>query len=128
MGKKKLTISSSSTSARNKKENLEVQLRQLLKTPGFTNEYDDIFGPVIHGNLGIMAIKHSLFSTWKDPKKGIKFYKLNKSIGGYTNKLVALVSGLANLVVPKVFPSPNIVMLCTESYDENRKDIIKKNT
>ena len=34
-----------------------------------------------------MAIRHSLFSKWKDPQKGRKFYKFNKSIGGYTNKL-----------------------------------------
>ena len=105
MGKKKLTTLSSSTSARNKKENLKVQLRQFLKTPSFTDEYHDIFDLVIHGNLGIMAIKYSLFSKWKDSQKGRKFYKFNKSIGAHTNKLAALVSGLANLAVPKVFPS-----------------------
>ena len=126
MGKKKLTISSSSTSARNKKENLEVQLRKLLKTPGFTDEYHDIFDPVIHGNLGIMAIRHSLFSKWKDPQKGSKFYKYNKSIAAHTNKLATLVGRLANLAVPEVFPCLEIVMLCVENYDENRKAIIKK--
>ena len=128
MGKRNLTISSSSTSASNKKEILEVQLKQLLKTPGFTNEYQDIFDPVIHGNLGIMAIRHSLFSKWKDPQKGRKFYKYNKSIGAHTNKLAALVGGLANLAVPKVFPCLEIVVLCAENYDENKNEIINKNT
>lgn len=46
-----------------------------------------------------MGIKHSLFNKWKDPQKGRNYFNCNKSIGAHTNKLVALVSGLANLVV-----------------------------
>ena len=75
-----------------------------------------------------MAIRHSLFSKWKDLQKGSKFYKYNKSIATHTNKLAALVGGLANLAIPEVFPCPEIVMLCTKNYDENRKAIINKNT
>ena len=39
-----------------------------------------------------------------------------------------MVSGLANFVVPKVFPCLEIVMLCTENYDGNRKKIINRKT
>ena len=60
--------------------------------------------------------------------KGNFFYKYNNSIGAHTNKLAALVTGLPNLTVPKVFPCPKIVMLCTQNYDENRKAIVNQNT
>ena len=57
-----------------------------------------------------MGIRYSLFNKWKDPQKGRIYYKYNSSIGAHTNKLAALVTGLANLVVPKVFPFPKIVI------------------
>ena len=60
--------------------------------------------------------------------KGNFFYKYNNSIGAHTNKLAALVTGLANLAVPKVFPCPEIVMLCAQNYDENRKEIVNQST
>ena len=86
------------------KDNIELQLGKVLKTSGFTNEYHDIFYHVIHGDLGIMGIRHSLFNKWKDPHKGRNYFKSNNSIGAHTNKLVALVSGLENLAKPEVFP------------------------
>ena len=110
MGKTKSKTSRTSASIKEKKTIIE--LKQVLQTPGFTDECHDIFYPVIHGDSRIMGNRHSLFSKWKDPQKGSKFYKFNKSIGAHTNKLVALVNGLANLVVPEVFPFPKIVMLC----------------
>ena len=70
------------------------------------------FYPVIHGDLGIMGIKHSLFNKWKDAQMGRIYYKYNNSIRAHSNKLAALVTRLANLDVPKVFPCPKIVMLC----------------
>ena len=103
MGKSKSIISSSNTSASKKKDNIELQLMQVLKTPSFTNEYHDIFDLVIHGDLRIKAVRHSLFSKWKDPHKGRIFFKFNKSIGANTNKLVALVSGLTNLAILEVY-------------------------
>ena len=100
----------------------------MLKTSGFIDEYHDSFYPIIHRDLGIMGVRHSLFNKWKDLQKGRNYFKYNKSIGTHTNKLAALVSGLANLVVLKVFPCPEIVMLCTQNYDENRKEIVNQNT
>ena len=75
-----------------------------------------------------MEIRNSLFSKWKDPHKGRKYFKFNRSVGTHTNKLAALVSRLVNSVVPKVFPFLEIVILCAPNYDENRKVAIKKNT
>ena len=89
----------------------------MLQTLGLTDECHDIFCHVIHGDFGIMAIRHSLFSKWKDPQKGRIYYKYNSSIGAYTNKLAALVTRLANLIVHEVFTCPGIVMLCTQNYD-----------
>ena len=109
MGKKKSKISK--TSAPIKEKNTIIELRQVLQTSGFTDECHDIFYSVIHGDFEIMGIRHSLFNKWKDSQKGINFYKYNNSIHAHTNKLAALVTGLANLVVPKVFPCPEIVML-----------------
>ena len=60
--------------------------------------------------------------------EGGNFYKYNNSIRAHTNKLVALVTGLANLVVPEVFPCPKIVILCTQNYDENKNAIVNQNT
>ena len=111
-----------------KEKNTIIELRQVLQTPGFTDECHDIFYPIIHGDSGIMAIRHSLFSKWKDPQKGRIYYKYNSSIRAHKNKLVALVTGLANLVVLEVFPCPKIVMLCAQNYDENRKTIVNQNT
>ena len=110
MGKTK--SKTSQTSAPKKEKNTIIELRQVLQTPGFTDECHDIFYPIIHGDSEIMAIRHALFNKWKDPQKGRIYYKYNSSIGAYTNKLAALVTGLANLIVPKVFPCPKIVMLC----------------
>ena len=100
---------------------------QVPQTPSFTNECHDIFYLVTHGDLGNMGIRHSFFNKWKDPQKGRNYYKYNNSIRAHTNKLVALVTGLAYLVVPKVFPCPKIVMLCTQNYDKNRKEILNQN-
>ena len=126
MGKIESKTSSMSASIKEKKDIIE--LNQVLQTPGFTNECHDVFYPIIHGYLGIMGIRHSLFNKWKDPQKGRNFYKYNSSIHAHTNKLAALVIGLANLTVPEVFPCPEIVMLCTQNYDENRKEIVNQNT
>ena len=65
MGKTNSKTSQMSASIKEKKTIIE--LRQVLQTPGFTNECHDIFDPVIHGDSGIMEIRHSLFRKWKDP-------------------------------------------------------------
>ena len=85
----------------------------MLQTPGFTDECHDIFYPVIHGDFGIMGIRHSLFNKWKHAQKGRMYYKYNNNIWVHTNNLVALVTILANLIVHKVFPCPKIVILCS---------------
>lgn len=126
MGKKK--SKTSQTSAPIKEKNPIIELRRVLQTPGFTDECHDIFDPIIHGDSEIMAIRHALFSKWKDPQKGRIYYKYNSSIGASTNKLAALVTGLANLAIPQVFPCPEIVMLCAQNYDGNRKAIVNQNT
>ena len=100
----------------------------MLQTLGFTDECHDIFDPVIHGDFGIMGIRHSLFNKWKDPQKGRNYYKYNNNICAHTNKLATLDTGLANLIVPEVFPCPKIVMPCTQNYDENRKAFVNQNT
>ena len=64
MGITKSKTSSMSASIKEKKDIIE--LRQVLQTLGFTNECHDIFDLVIHGDLGIMGIRHSLFNKWKD--------------------------------------------------------------
>ena len=115
-------------SASIKEKKTIIELRQMLQTPSFIDECHDIFDPDIHGDFGIMGIRHSLFNKWKDPQKGRDFYKYNNSIRAHTNKLATLVTGLANLIVPEVFPFPEIVMLCAQNYDENRKTIINQNT
>ena len=114
MGKTKSKISSTSGSKKEKKDIIER--RQVLQTPGFTNECHDICYPIIHGDLGIMGIIYSFLNKWKDPQKGRNYFKYNKSIGIQINKLAASVSGLANLGVPKVFPCPKILMLCTQKF------------
>ena len=111
-----------------KEKNTIIELRQVLQTPSFTNECHDIFYPVIHGDSGIVGIRHSLFSKCKYPQKGRSYYKYNNNIGTHTNKLVALVTRLANIIVAEVFPCPKIVMLCAQNYDENRKEIVNQNT
>ena len=68
MRKTKSKTSSMSANIKEKKDIIE--LRQVLQTLGFTNEYHGIFYPVIHGDLGIMGIRHSFFNKWKDPKNG----------------------------------------------------------
>ena len=55
MGKTK--SKTSQTSAPIKEKNTIVELRQVLQTPGFTDECHDIFYPVIHGDFGIMGIR-----------------------------------------------------------------------
>ena len=122
MGKSKSKTSSTSASIKQKKDIIE--LKQVLQISSFTDECHDIFYYVIYGDLGIMGIRHSLFSKWKDPQKGRNYYKYNNNIGAHTNKLAALVAGIANLAVLKVFPCLEIVMLCTQNYDENRKAIL----
>lgn len=126
MGKTKSKTSSTSASIKENKDIIE--LRHVLQTPSFTDECRDIFYPIIHGDLGIIRIRNSLFNKWKDPQKGRNYFKYNKTIGTHTIKLVALGSGLANLVVPEVFPCPKIVMLCAQNYDENRKALVNQNT
>ncbi len=95
MAKTKSKTSSMSASKKEQKDIIE--LRKVLQTPCFTDECHDIFDPIIHGDLGIMRFRRSLFNKWKDPHKGRNYNKYNKIIGQYTNKLNALVSGLANL-------------------------------
>ena len=121
MGKTKSKTSSTSASIKEKKDIIE--LKKVLQIPGFTDECHYIFDPIIHGDFGLMGIRNSLFNKWKDPQKGRNYYKYNNSIRGHTNKLAALVTGLTNLVVPKVFPCPKIVKLCSQNYNENRKEL-----
>ena len=111
MGKTKSKRSHTSANIKEKKDIIE--LRQVLQISSFTFECHDIFYYVIYGDLGIMGIRNSLFNKWKDPQKGRNYYKYNNSIRAHTNKLVALVTRLANLVVLEVFPFLEIVMLCT---------------
>ena len=111
MGKK--NSKTSSMRARKKEKKDIIELRQVLQTPSFTDEYNDIFYHVIHRYLQIMTIRHSLLNKWKDPYMGRNYFKYNRSIGTHTNKLAALVSGLTNLVVPKVFPCLEIIILYT---------------
>ena len=56
----------SQTSASIKQKKIVIELRQVLQTPGFTNECHDVSDPVIHGDSRIMGIRHSFFSKWKD--------------------------------------------------------------
>ena len=111
MGKTKSKTYSTSASIKEKKDIIE--LRQVLQTPGFTDECHDIFYHVIHGDFGIMGIRHSFFNKWKVPEKGRNYYKYNNNIRAHSNKLATLVTGLANLDVLEVLPCPEIVILCT---------------
>ena len=100
---------------------------ELHKTQDFTNEFHDIYDPIIYGK-NIMEIRFSLEKEWTNPKKDEKFSKYNASVGTKTYKLASWPAGIAHLAFPPVFPGLKHVMLCVKNYDENRKEIVNKNT
>ena len=105
-----------------------TEFHNMLKTPGFSDLFHDIHDPVIHGNKGIMEIRFALENKWNDPNKASKFCSFNPSVNATANKIALWVAGSAHMALPQVFPCPEIVMLYTKNYDENRKAIVNKIT
>lgn len=60
---------------------------KLVKTLGFTNEFHDIYDPIIYGKKSIMDIIFVVENKWKDLLKKIKNYPYDNMIGSHTNKI-----------------------------------------
>ena len=75
-----------------------------------------------------ILLSMEILKSWKFDIHCLVSGKIPRRGKFIANKLAPLVTGLANLIVPKVFPCPKIVMLCTQNYDENRKAIVNQNT
>lgn len=112
-----------------------TKVTELVKTSGFTDEYHDIFDPVLHGNKRTTQIRFTLQYQWETRTKksanstrGSNWKVYNPKIEVKTNKIALWDVGLGHMMLPQVFPCPEIVMLCTENYDQSRRIIINKNT
>jgi hypothetical protein len=103
-----------------------IDCRKLVEIPGFTDEYHDVYDPAIDGQRRVISIKHTLCSKATRPKRS-DFIKFNPSIGAIMNKVASWDVGLGCMLLPEVFPCPEIVLICAENYDEERKTIVNKN-
>lgn len=74
-----------------------------------------------------MKIRYVLSNKAGDQNK-VKYIVFNTMLNISTNKIASWYVGLGCMMLPKVFPCLEILMVCTQNYDEDRKAIVNKNT
>lgn len=92
----------------------KIHYAKLPKTPGFTDEYHDIYDPETYG-------RRTLELRFSSKNKASKKMQVNSFSTSW-------VSGLGCMMLYEVFPCPKFIMVCTLNYDDNKRVIVNKDS